>query len=104
MPPVIPTGEKPGQRPYAPLKLIVTLLYGIVPGVTRLSPGRCLIQVKPLAVYLRTTGVRLKDTARTLEKWGLLSELQIDRATILLTVAEPRIWRDDESDDFSETN
>jgi hypothetical protein len=89
--PLSKTGASPGKRPHLPYKLAVMLLYGNVPGVTKLDSGRALVEVKKFADYFRSTSKYVKETAKTLESWGVLAELEIQSHTMLVQFADPRL-------------
>lgn len=90
--PRTPSGDKPGRRPHLPFKLLVTLLYGHVPGVRRMGSGRMLVTVRDLANYLRTSGFDLKCRFKKLEDWGLFEKMEMDKHTVLVTVRPPIDW------------
>lgn len=93
--PLSNSGQKPGGRKHLPYKLAILLLYGRVPGVTRLDSGRMLVELKKFSNYFRSSTQYVKATAQTLKDWGILETLDMQSHTMLVQFARPASFKED---------
>ncbi len=81
------SGER--DKKLLPYKVAVTLLYGYVPGLERVTADQLVLDTSQLAAHLGLSNHRLRGYLADLANLGVLSQLSLGHGWARVTVAHP---------------
>ena len=78
-----------------PFRVGITLLYGDLPGMERVTPLRILLQTSQFAAELGIDSPKLQGYLQNLEDLMVISDLSIRHGHCVLTLEVPACWKEE---------
>ena len=76
-----------------PFRVGITLLYGDLPGLERVTPTRLLLHTVEFATELGIDNKKLLPYLRNLEELGLIYDLDVRHGHCVLSLSVPSAWQ-----------